>query len=182
MVTSVETTFAGEVETMDLAALYREHGRRIGSFIKRRTGEGPHVEELLQEAFLHAHARRTSFQQTSAPATWIYGIANNLCRHHNRGWQRWRTALAKLGGATAAPELTADETLVQAQELARARRALARLPDHLREVFVLVELEDLSGEEVAILAGVPTGTVWSRLDAARRRFARHLGRTVKEST
>jgi RNA polymerase sigma-70 factor (ECF subfamily) len=52
------------------------------------------------------------------------------------------------------------------------RESLAELPAEYREVFVLRELEELSYREIATIAGVPLGTVMSRLSRARRSFSR----------
>jgi RNA polymerase sigma-70 factor, ECF subfamily len=64
-----------------------------------------------------------------------------------------------------------DEQAAQRQELARLDDALAKLPDDLREVIVLTELEALPQPEIATLLGLPLGTVASRLRRARRDLA-----------
>ena len=60
------------------------------------------------------------------------------------------------------------------------RRALDALPVEFREVIVLRELQDLSYKEIAEVAGIPVGTVMSRLARARRRLERALGTRMKE--
>ena len=55
-------------------------------------------------------------------------------------------------------------------ERAALRRAIDELPPEFREVIVLRELEELSYKEIADVAGVPVGTVMSRLSRARRRL------------
>src|SRR5262249_25457448 len=54
-----------------------------------------------------------------------------------------------------------------ARELARFERALAELSEAKRVVFLLVEREGMSGEDVARALDVPVNTVWSRLHHAR---------------
>src|SRR5205807_1024687 len=58
--------------------------------------------------------------------------------------------------------------------------ALDALPVEFREVIVLRELQDLSYKEIAEVAGIPVGTVMSRLARARRRLERALGTRMKE--
>ena len=58
--------------------------------------------------------------------------------------------------------------------------ALERLPLEFREVIVLRELEGLSYKEIAELAGIPVGTVMSRLARARERLQELLTLSVKE--
>jgi RNA polymerase sigma-70 factor (ECF subfamily) len=54
------------------------------------------------------------------------------------------------------------------------RQALERLPEELREAVVMRELEGMSYKEIAEVAGVPIGTVMSRLSRARKRLQRAL--------
>jgi RNA polymerase sigma-70 factor (ECF subfamily) len=56
------------------------------------------------------------------------------------------------------------------QTVERVRRAVEELPPDFREVIVLRELEGLSYKEIAAVAGVPVGTVMSRLSRARERL------------
>ena len=56
-------------------------------------------------------------------------------------------------------------------------QALGTLPDEFREVLVLRELEDLSYKELALVLGIPIGTVMSRLSRARGLLARAILRT-----
>ncbi len=65
---------------------------------------------------------------------------------------------------------SAEEELVRRADGARVRRALEELPPEFREVTVLRELEGLSYREIADVAGVPIGTVMSRLSRARARL------------
>ena len=60
-----------------------------------------------------------------------------------------------------------ENTILQQQDSATIRRLVAELPEPFREVIVLREMNDLSYKEIAEVAGVPVGTVMSRLARAR---------------
>ena len=62
------------------------------------------------------------------------------------------------------------------EQNARLYQALDRLPEVYRSTLILYELEELSGEEVARLTGVPLGTVWVRLHRGRERLMQILSR------
>ena len=67
------------------------------------------------------------------------------------------------------------ESLVLQQEAGQLlRQALEELPAEFREVIVLRELEGLSYKEIAAVAGIPLGTVMSRLARARERLHQRL--------
>ena len=70
---------------------------------------------------------------------------------------------------------------MQQQAVAKVRRAVEALPADFREVIVLRELEGLSYKEIAAVAGIPIGTVMSRLARARERLLAILGPSVAQT-
>ena len=71
-----------------------------------------------------------------------------------------------------------DSPLEKAELADIVATALARLPDTMREVFVLGELEGLPYSEIAEVLEIPEGTVKSRMFNAVRRLREHLTRTL----
>jgi RNA polymerase sigma-70 factor, ECF subfamily len=65
--------------------------------------------------------------------------------------------------------------VIQQQAVEKVRRAVQELPTDFREVIILRELEGLSYKEIAAIAGIPIGTVMSRLARARERLQAILG-------
>lgn len=76
------------------------------------------------------------------------------------------------------PELDPEELLEQYRARARLDAILSEMPEPLRAVFVLFELEDLSQLEIAETLGIPQGTVASRLRRARELFMRMMSSTI----
>ena len=73
-------------------------------------------------------------------------------------------------------QVSADEMLSRRQERANAEQVLAQLSLDKRAVFVMFEIDELSCDEIASIVGVPLGTVYSRLHAARAAFKAALAR------
>ena len=73
-----------------------------------------------------------------------------------------------------------ESLLLRSADKQYLNEALERLPLEFREVIVLRELEGLSYKEIAELAGIPVGTVMSRLARARERLQELLTLSVKE--
>ncbi len=161
-------------EELDVGSLYVEYGSFLSRTIERLTGAGGHVDDLLQETFVTAFRKRKSYDRTrAAPATWLYGIAANLCRRHHRSAKRLATLKAKyvleqVGQAQTRPDQLAEE----AQRVQMVYEVMQKLPFKQREVFSLYELEALDGNAIASMLGIPLGTVWTRLHHARQRFAK----------
>jgi RNA polymerase sigma-70 factor (ECF subfamily) len=150
--------------------------------IARRLGTPEsNLDDVVQEIFLVAHRRQHEFEGRSSIKTWIYGIVFNIVRAHRRELATKHPAALHaeqradadqvVDGADGPHERTAK------REAARlVDRFLERLDDEQREVFVLVELEQMTAPEIAALLGVPLNTVYSRLRLARLEFSKAVAR------
>lgn len=165
---------------LDIDALYAEHAPFIARVLIRLVGDGPQVDDLLQETFFTAFRRRDSFDGRSNARTWLYGIASRLAMRHRRGTSRFKRFLGIFGGeptdqATGRP----DRHLERARAATLVRDVLERIPFKQREVFVLYELEELQGSEIAEILEIPIGTVWTRLHHAREKFQTLMRRRME---
>jgi RNA polymerase sigma-70 factor (ECF subfamily) len=129
------------------------------------------AEDLVQEAYLRAISHFTGFRGVDGRA-WLLTIVRNTCynRLRRRGTSGQYTdfdeAVHSAGRQTPNPETV----LLLAERTELVRKSLAELPADYREVLVLRELEQLSYSEIANIAGIPLGTVMSRLSRARQQL------------
>lgn len=151
--------------------LYREHGPRIFSLACRMIGSDE-APEVTQDVFVRAWQSLASFRAESAFGTWLHRIAINvvLTRRARHGKTRERF--------DADPEvLERLETAPQHRDLSMDfERAIARLPEGARQVFVMHDVEGFTHEEIGGLLGVSDGTSKAQLHRARMLLRRHLGR------
>jgi RNA polymerase sigma-70 factor (ECF subfamily) len=159
--------------------LYKAHAGRIFTLVSRMVGSTPEAEDLLQEVFLHAHRKLGSFRGDSTLGTWLYRLAVNQCLDYLRGRQarmsRNTESLDGEGGfepAAAAPAIPAPVSRLDLE------RAIARLPDGCRTVFVLHDVEGFEHNEVAKLLGVSEGTSKSQVHKARMKLRAMLSGTA----
>ena len=141
------------------------------------------AEDVVQEAYLRAFRAFDSFRGGDEKA-FILRIVRN-CAYTHLSLRR-QDPLANTQRPAAGDEDegddaltnlvseadTAETSLIRRDETTAVRETIASLPDHLREVLVLRELEDFSYQQIADLTDVPLGTVMSRLARARAAFAR----------
>ena len=102
--------------------------------------------------------------------TWLFGIGVNVLRHHARSETRRRSWSHSLASEPTVPAAPPDEQASQRELLDHLGRALARLPHDLRVVFVLCDVEGVTGPEASRALSVPQGTIWRRLHDARKRL------------
>jgi RNA polymerase sigma-70 factor (ECF subfamily) len=167
-------------DDVDVAALFDQHAEALARFVARILGGGAHVDDVVQEVFLTAHQKRAQLRSIENVRAWLYGVATHKAQHHIRAKVRFRDALERLGlwHARSAPSPEGD--VVTTESRARVQRAIATLSPHLRTVFVLYELEECSGREIALALSLPEKTVWSRLRVARERFSQAVQAAATE--
>jgi RNA polymerase sigma-70 factor (ECF subfamily) len=143
----------------------------------------PHeAEEAVQDAFLRAIGHFDGFRGADGRA-WLLSIVRNTCftqfRRRRSGGEKveFDEELHSVDDDISEPE--ADFTRSIATQ--SVREGLGRLSVEFREALVLRELEGLSYKEIAEVAGVPIGTVMSRLARGRRQLLLALGAGAKET-
>ena len=162
----VERCRDGNAEAFE--ELYRRHAGRLYNLAFRMTGSAEEAEDLLQDVFLHAHRKLGSFRGESSLGTWLYRLGMNQCLDHLRGRQ------VKMGRATDSLDAdTADEPAAHAPAVPTAisrldlDRAIAKLPEGCRAVFLLHDVEGFDHGEVAGILGISEGTSKSQVHKAR---------------
>lgn len=156
---------------LDVAAVYREHFDFVLGNLRRLGVPAPALEDACHDVFLVVHRRARSWDSDrDAMRPWLYGVARRVAADLRRSGSRHRRRVAALQAMprhdAAADERIADRHLVQS--------FLDELDDDKRDVFILVELEDMSAREVADALGINPNTASARLRAARRLLAERL--------
>jgi RNA polymerase sigma-70 factor (ECF subfamily) len=159
-----------------IAAVYDRHHARLRTLARRLTGDDAAAEDLVQEVFVTLPSAIRRLRDGVSLESFLIGIAINHARHHLRAAARRRRALTRLGGEPVLPPPgQSPEQRASAQQLATAlASALDRLPLAQRVAFVLLEVEERSSTEAALLLGVPEATVRTRLLHARRKLREQL--------
>ena len=139
------------------------------------------AEDIVQESFLRAYKYFSSYQGGNSRA-WLLTIVRNTCYtwlHENQA----QGLTVDLDDELSSIELDSadpEQCLQIKVDQQSVSRALEELPAVYRELIVLREMEALSYKEIALIAGVPIGTVMSRLARARQQLKEFLGQRYKE--
>jgi RNA polymerase sigma factor (sigma-70 family) len=139
------------------------------------------AEDIVQESYLRAFKYFSSYRGGNS-RSWLLTIVRNTCYT----WLQENQAqglTVELDEEISSAELAGDDPEKSLQDKADQQsvsRALESLPVVYRELIVLRELEAMSYKEIALVAGVPIGTVMSRLARARQRLKVSLEQQVQE--
>lgn len=152
-----------------IQALYGLYARRVYAVVRRLAGEDALAEDWAQETWIRAVRALPAFRGDSRFSTWLHRIAVNTALHARRSRER----------RAGREEPLADEFLtrpVGEDALLRLRleRAIAKLPEGMRRVLVLHDVEGYTHEEIGEMLGIAAGTCKSQLFKARARMRRML--------
>lgn len=137
------------------------------------------AQELVQEALVRGYEafRQGKFREGFSPQAWLLRILTNHFINGYRRMMRWDAGIdvetLTAGGEVGPPQTHARKSDVPGVSLMDGtldeplERALKALPETLRSVVLLVDVDELSYEEAAERLNVPIGTVRSRLSRAR---------------
>lgn len=159
----------------DFLQIYDAYADFVWRTVRRLGVDPSSAEDVFQEVFVVVHRRLDDFEGRSTIRTWLFGIALRTVRNHKRALGRKRHE----GGEHA--ELAIDRAPASGRDQPEARteraeavrllhEVLDTLDDDKREVFVMAELEQMSGAAIAEVTGLNQSTVYARLRAARQQF------------
>lgn len=156
--------------------IYEEYFDFIWRSAKRLGVAEAHLDDAVQDVFLTAHRRLSEFEGRSTVKTWLFGILLNVIRGYRRTARRRPVSPLYSEEIPDRAQIGPLEYMAKTEATELLYRLLDTLDEDKREVFVLVELEQMTAEEIAEAMGIKTHTVQSRLRAARREFEAALAR------
>ncbi len=163
-------TEASLPEKRRLARLVQGHLKDVWRALRRLGVPAEAVDDATQEVFIVA-ARRLGSIDPVRERQFLYGTALRIAANIRRARANQERVFAAGSAVEPCADLPgADALLDKKRRRELLDQVLDRMPDDLRTVLVLAELEGLSGPDIADLVAIPPGTVASRLRRARERF------------
>ncbi len=149
------------------ATLFDRHYESIARFFHNKVDDAS-AADLIQNTFLGCVEARERFRGDSGFRTFLFAVARNLLHKHYRDHQgpRGRIDFGEVTACDLAP--TASEVLRADEEKLLLLQALRRVPIECQEAMELLYWEKLTVAEIAEIAGIPAGTVKTRLHRGRR--------------
>lgn len=164
----------GVPNIVDVESIHESHADFVWCSLQRLGVRPSDLEDALQEVFVVVHRKLASFDGSSRLSTWLFGISMRVASAYRRKAyrRRERTVVDMEATAGASPVDGPEEALVEQEARARLARVLDELEPARRAIFVMFEIESIGCPEIAEQLGLPLGTVYSRLGAARLDFSK----------
>jgi RNA polymerase sigma-70 factor (ECF subfamily) len=163
-------------DPLAFAQFVEENQSQVYNLALRMLNDPQEAEDVLQETFLNAYKALPGFEGRSSLSTWLYRIASNASLMRLRKKQPATVSVDEplvLDDGDSVPRQLVDWSNLPEDELLsnEARQvmdeAVTELPEALRIVFILRDLEGLSTAETGEVLGLSTGAVKTRLHRAR---------------
>jgi RNA polymerase sigma-70 factor (ECF subfamily) len=158
---------------MDFRQVYDDNVAFVWRSLRRLGVRDASLKDAVQDVFLVVHRRLGAFEDRAQVRTWLFRICMRTAKDQRR---RAHTRHEVLDDASldlqVAPGKSAVETVEAHENLALFDAAVERLQLEQRAVFILFELEEMTGERIAECLQIPLGTVYSRLRLGREAFRR----------
>ncbi|MCB9524674.1 MAG: RNA polymerase sigma factor [Myxococcales bacterium] len=159
-------------EPPDLHQIYAAHVGHVWRTLRRLGVAARDLEDATHEVFVVVHRRLPDFDPERPIKPWLTGIAWRVAADERRRARHHRERLGDdvgLGEPAAQPD--PEQLLAARQARDLVAQALDTLDLDRRVVFVMADIDQASGPEIAAALGLPLNTVYSRLRVARERFA-----------
>jgi len=174
---------AEELSAQEFARVVETHRPQIFRFLLASTRDMDLAETLTQDCFLKAHRNWSHFRGESTAMTWLMRIAINLQKDHwrNRRMQFWRQTRSNAVDVDEASdwlpsgERTAEQQLLARERVGQVWKAVERLSERQRTVFLLRYVEEQDLGDIATATGLSEGTVKAHLSRALAKVRAELG-------
>ena len=159
--------------------LIAEYGDRLYDIAFRLCQDESAARDLVNRTLWRAIERIGLFSGASSMYTWLYSILVNFWRMDLRQKKKMDILLFQ-DEMPDCPDERPDpaEALAAKTDSEAIRNAIAELPEYYRVVVVFRYFEDMSVPEIAVVLGIPEGTVKFRLHKAKNMMRRKLAQTI----
>ncbi|MCL2099860.1 MAG: sigma-70 family RNA polymerase sigma factor [Oscillospiraceae bacterium] len=164
-------------------ALVKKYEKMLYNLALNKLGNRENAQDLVQECFLRAYKMLRSYRADAAFSTWIYTIAKNLIYDFYRANKNKKSAEIPLYTEDGEDfkeieiaDVSSDpaEQLLKNEKIKKVRELIAALPDDMREIIIMRDINDMSYSEIAECLNIEQGTVKSRLNRARAKLKEYI--------
>ena len=157
-------------------SIYKQYFDFVWSSARHLGAARDVIDDVVQDAFIVIHAKLHTLERPEALRSWIYGIVRRTVSDYRRSMRTREAARARLGVEFKSSQPSPFDMAERNAEVELLDRVLSDLDESKREVFVMVEVLEMTVPQVAQALEIPLNTAYSRLRMARQSFEEVLAR------
>lgn len=150
------------------------HEKKMYAVCIRMCANQEDAQDCLQEAMLRIYRSISGFKGQSSFSTWLYRVTMNTCLDELRKKKNKQTTsldgLLDTGWSPSDDYDTPEHHAIEDERKKAIRGAIAELPEDMRSVIVLRDIEGFSYDEIAVMLGINVGTIKSRISRGREKL------------
>jgi RNA polymerase sigma-70 factor (ECF subfamily) len=154
------------------ACVVKKHERRLLHFAYRMMADWDAASDVVQDALVRLWQSRARYSEQGSDVAYLLRLVRNACIDYVRSNRNNNHVCIDEDVPSALPTCESQALSVGMQDA--LQRALLRIPETQRVVFVLSEYEGMTYQEIAQVVGCPKGTIASRKFAACEALRREL--------
>ncbi len=177
----IDEALAGQ--SVSFGRLVTKYQDRLYNALVHVIGSTEEARDVVQDAFVQAFTKLSSFHRSSAFYTWLYRIAFNVAisrRRRRRPMASVEQAREASGQEPMSRDAGPSDRIERQERVGQVQAALAAMSEEHRAVLVLREMDGLCYETIAEVLDLPVGTVRSRLHRARLELREQLKEVLQE--
>jgi RNA polymerase sigma-70 factor (ECF subfamily) len=163
---------------LEFSALVRQYSDCVYNHAYRMLGNREEAEEATMDVFLKIHHGLADFRGNAQLSSWIWRITVNVClsRRARKSVQTVFMEVEKIEGIVVdiEPASNPEELFMKEESREQLARLIAELPEQEAAAITLFYLEGMKYEEIAVILGLPSGTVATALHRGRERLRRKM--------
>lgn len=133
------------------------------------------AEDLVHDSYIKANEKEMVFPSMNDATYWLIRVVKNAALNYVKRKGREQRAYQKALYEDHRVQTSGETDLLKAEAIDKAKEALSKLPDNLREVLILREYADLNYKEIGKTLGISEGNVKVRVFRAREQLAKIIG-------
>lgn len=154
--------------------LVRDHSEQLWWHVRRMVGSHQDADDLMQDIFLKVWQSLPGFRGDSQLSTWVWRIATNETLNHLRRERVRATLRLQAADELLESRIMADPFFNGTEAQRELAKAVARLPEKQRQVFVMRWWDELPYEQISAITGTSVGALKASYHLARQKVQERI--------
>lgn len=133
------------------------------------------AEDLVHDSYIKANEKEMVFPTMNDATYWLIRVVKNASLNYVKRKGREQRAYQKVLYEDHRVQTSGETDLLKEETIKKAKEALSKLPENLREVLILREYADMNYKEIGKILGITEGNVKVRVFRAREQLSKMIG-------